>query len=256
MDAAAVAAPAGAHKGSASGPAGTTAVPPSTTTAAASPKRERRVVSASARRVSSAEREDSARLQELETDLQRLDPAEKDMTELYAACDSLECALRQRPLRGSRHRHAVLRAVFRMMDRKDPRLRLKLAKIVLLLESTGSSFTNACKLVFKVSRRECNDSVLAEEGLAGAPRSLCSLTWRTAHKSVCVGVLMGILEGSNPRRDTAALVYATGTAKNLCNTALLRGVFAAGGAPALLARLLASAADPAGWGDMSAHGGK
>lgn len=69
-----------------------------------------------------------------------------DVTDLYRVCDSLWGSLERHDLLGrsggmggSKRRAATLRSVFRLLDRKDPHLLLKLAKIILAVSPKPSS---------------------------------------------------------------------------------------------------------------------
>ncbi|XP_071535038.1 armadillo repeat-containing protein 2 isoform X2 [Panulirus ornatus] len=64
-----------------------------------------------------------------------------------------------------RYRSQVLRAVFRLVDREHGPLLANIAKVMLALKVSGSNLTSVCKLVFKVTRHDANDSLFLEGNL-------------------------------------------------------------------------------------------
>ncbi|XP_068250206.1 armadillo repeat-containing protein 2 [Palaemon carinicauda] len=64
-----------------------------------------------------------------------------------------------------RYRSQVLRAVFKLVDREYGPLLANIARIMLALKVSGSNLTSVCKLVFKVTRHDSNDSLFLEGNL-------------------------------------------------------------------------------------------
>ncbi|KAK8384284.1 hypothetical protein O3P69_009213 [Scylla paramamosain] len=64
-----------------------------------------------------------------------------------------------------RYRSQVLRAVFRLVDREYGPLLAAIARVMLALKVSGSNLTSVCKLVFKVTRHDVNDSLFLEGNL-------------------------------------------------------------------------------------------
>ncbi|XP_050689564.1 armadillo repeat-containing protein 2-like isoform X2 [Eriocheir sinensis] len=64
-----------------------------------------------------------------------------------------------------RYRSQVLRAVFRLVDRENGALLAAIARVMLALKVSGSNLTSVCKLVFKVTRHDANDSLFLEGNL-------------------------------------------------------------------------------------------
>ncbi|XP_042224127.1 armadillo repeat-containing protein 2-like isoform X3 [Homarus americanus] len=64
-----------------------------------------------------------------------------------------------------RYRSQVLRVVFRLVDREHGALLANIARVMLALKVSGSNLTSVCKLVFKVTRHDANDSLFLEGNL-------------------------------------------------------------------------------------------
>lgn len=57
---------------------------------------------------------------------------------------------------------AILGALYGLVECQSPKILLAVARVVLGLGVTGSNLTGACKLVFKVTRNEVNDSLFID----------------------------------------------------------------------------------------------
>ncbi|XP_041354443.1 armadillo repeat-containing protein 2-like [Gigantopelta aegis] len=56
-----------------------------------------------------------------------------------------------------KQRSSILKAIFKLLDVDEPRVLLKLARLILAFKVSGNNLLNVCKLIFKVSRNEKND---------------------------------------------------------------------------------------------------
>ncbi|XP_030851091.1 armadillo repeat-containing protein 2 [Strongylocentrotus purpuratus] len=82
-------------------------------------------------------------------------------------CNDLYSTLEARDMlgRGAKRRSSALKTVFKLLDQSDPGLLLKASKIVLALDVTGSNLKALCRLLFKLSRDEKNDSLFLDKNL-------------------------------------------------------------------------------------------
>ena len=62
-------------------------------------------------------------------------------------------------------RSNVLKTVFKLLDIENPELQMKLAEVILKYRVSGNNLNNVCKLVFKLSKSEENDTIFAESSL-------------------------------------------------------------------------------------------
>ncbi|XP_076064878.1 armadillo repeat-containing protein 2 isoform X2 [Oratosquilla oratoria] len=124
----------------------------------------------------------------------------------------LYCALESGGLLGRhlRYRSQVLKTVFRLVDREDGTLLAQIARIMLALKVSGTNLTSVCKLVFKVTRHDTNDSLFLEGNL--------------------LDLLLEAVGCINPLEDYEACVYGYGALKfltmnsQLVNRLLNKGV--------------------------------
>lgn len=98
--------------------------------------------------------------------------AEKNMKELCQDCLKLWNALEKKGLIGkasgsfsARRRGEILRTVFKFLDLSDPRLLLRLGRLILAMKVTGNNLTNVCMVVYKVAKTEKNDQLFLEEDI-------------------------------------------------------------------------------------------
>ncbi|KAJ8275226.1 hypothetical protein COCON_G00098510 [Conger conger] len=153
-------------------------------------------------------------LQQLESDPQ---DGAAGVERLCGACRRLHCMLGQADLLGRRcgRRGVLLRALFRLIDVGSARLTLELAELILALSVSGNNLLNICKLVFKISRSENNDTLFQNNSI--------------------VDSLVCVLRSEDVLSAAEAALYCMGTLKFLSgNRALLRALVAAGCVPALL----------------------
>jgi hypothetical protein len=133
----------------------------------------------------------------LESLTSALDP-EQPSAVLLEAVQALHSHVLSAPAASGKTRGAVLRALFRLLDLKDVRVLLRVIRTVLLITDKGPTLGNVSKLLFKLSRDERNDQVFREEDMAG--------------------ILVSIVKSTDRQLFTDALVYASGTIKNLSNS--------------------------------------
>ncbi|CAH1799821.1 unnamed protein product [Owenia fusiformis] len=82
---------------------------------------------------------------------------------------SLTCQLHEKLEEGKmlgrncKRRSAILKTVFKILDSDDPKLLIRVARVVLQLKVTANNLTNVCKLIFKVSRNERNDQLFLKD---------------------------------------------------------------------------------------------
>ncbi|XP_067674681.1 armadillo repeat-containing protein 2-like isoform X1 [Haliotis asinina] len=85
-----------------------------------------------------------------------------------------------------KQRSSILKAIFKLLDVEEPRVMLKLARLILAFKVGGNNLLNVCKLVFKVSRNEKND----QEFLEGNVLDLLIETIRTTdHVASCEALI-------------------------------------------------------------------
>eukprot|EP00050_Salpingoeca_kvevrii_P011803 m.18019 g.18019 ORF g.18019 m.18019 type:complete len:838 (-) comp3638_c0_seq1:199-2712(-) len=154
----------------------------------------RRSTSADKSRISTAQALDSAVWSEIEVILEDLTP-EGELNSLYSLCDRLDAIVLEHRIRSGKQRSTVLRGIFRLLDMKDPRLLTKVARVVLRVTKSGPTLSNACKLLFKLSRNQANDTIFAEEKMAEP--------------------VISILEHASRAQSAEALIYCCGTIKNI-----------------------------------------
>nr|XP_056712179.1 armadillo repeat-containing protein 2 [Euleptes europaea] len=135
-------------------------------------------------------------LHELET--------EDNVESLCHACDILYQALEEGNMLGKRFkkRTLFLKTLYKLCDIASDPLGLKLAKIILGLKVSGKNLLNVCKLVFKISRNEKNDSLIQSDQILDS--------------------LLKILRGEELQANTEAFIYCIGALKFISgNTSLV-----------------------------------
>ncbi|KAL9969241.1 hypothetical protein ACROYT_G021436 [Oculina patagonica] len=98
--------------------------------------------------------------------------AEKNVKDLCQDCLKLWNALEKKGLIGkasgsfsARRRGEILRTVFKFLDLSDPRLLLRLGRLILSMKVTGNNLTNVCMIVYRVAKTEKNDQLFLEEDI-------------------------------------------------------------------------------------------
>ncbi|XP_040839061.1 armadillo repeat-containing protein 2 [Ochotona curzoniae] len=127
---------------------------------------------------------------------------EGNIESICAACTQLHLALEEGNLLGNKfqRRSVLLKTLYKLVDVGSDLLSLKLAKIILALKVSRKNLLNVCKLVFKISRNEKNDSLLQNDNIL---ESLLEVLRREALQAnteaflYCMGAIKFI--SGNPR---------------------------------------------------------
>ncbi|XP_038617069.1 armadillo repeat-containing protein 2 isoform X2 [Tachyglossus aculeatus] len=92
---------------------------------------------------------------------------EGNIENICTACTSLHQALEEGNMLGRRfkRRTILLKTLYKLVDIGSDLLDLKLAKTILALKVSGKNLLNVCKLIFKISRSEKNDSLIQNESI-------------------------------------------------------------------------------------------
>ncbi|KAM8998878.1 armadillo repeat-containing protein 2 [Sarcophilus harrisii] len=92
---------------------------------------------------------------------------EDNIENFCAACTQLHQALEEGSMLGKRFkkRNILLKTLYKLVDVGSDLLSLKLAKIILALKVSGKNLLNVCKLIFKISRSEKNDSLIQNDSI-------------------------------------------------------------------------------------------
>eukprot|EP00045_Choanoeca_perplexa_P006083 m.51744 g.51744 ORF g.51744 m.51744 type:complete len:835 (+) comp13455_c0_seq3:137-2641(+) len=160
------------------------------------PPSTRNSTSASQQRVSTASLADMQRWENVEPLLAQLEPS-LPLEQLHQVIATLAEQLGSKSFRSGKRNAAVLRSLYRLLDAKDPRLLVRVLRLVLLITRKGATLANACKLLFKLSRSEANDALLQEEGAAA--------------------MLVNVLTTVDATDNLETLVYCCGALKNISN---------------------------------------
>lgn len=167
--------------------------------------------SADTPRMSSAQHQDHETWAAIESVIAELNPADQPSTvELGASCDRLRAVLAaNNPLTNGRRKNVVLRSLFQLLELSDSRLLLKVVRTILQVDRKGSTLTNACKLIFKLSRNARNDELICEEQIGT--------------------LLVSVLQSTDRQRDGGALVYCCGAVKNISSDSTMQKQLAKAG---------------------------
>ncbi|XP_028902982.1 armadillo repeat-containing protein 2 isoform X1 [Ornithorhynchus anatinus] len=92
---------------------------------------------------------------------------EGNIENICTACTSLHQALEEGNMLGRRfkRRTVLLKTLYKLVDIGSDLLDLKLAKTILALKVSGKNLLNVCKLIFKISQSEKNDSLIQNESI-------------------------------------------------------------------------------------------
>ncbi|XP_066469356.1 armadillo repeat-containing protein 2 [Tiliqua scincoides] len=92
---------------------------------------------------------------------------EDNIDRLCHACTSLYQVLEEGNMLGKQFkmRTLFLKTLYKLVDIASDSLGLKVAKIILGLKVSGKNLLNVCKLVFKISRNEKNDSLIQNDSI-------------------------------------------------------------------------------------------
>ncbi|XP_015772193.1 PREDICTED: armadillo repeat-containing protein 2-like [Acropora digitifera] len=98
--------------------------------------------------------------------------ADRNVKELCQDCLKLWNVLEKKGFIGkasgsfsARRRGEILRTVFKFLDLSEPRLLLRLGRLILSMKVTGNNLTNICMVVYKVAKTEQNDQLFLEENI-------------------------------------------------------------------------------------------
>ncbi|XP_071997921.1 armadillo repeat-containing protein 2 isoform X3 [Engystomops pustulosus] len=100
-----------------------------------------------------------------------------------------------------KRRSHILKILYKLVDVHSDRLGLTLAKLIFELRVSGKNLLNICKLVFKISRSENNDSLFQSDNM--------------------MGVLLEVLQNEDAHANSEAFLYCLGTIKFLSGNTLL-----------------------------------
>ncbi|XP_074224622.1 armadillo repeat-containing protein 2 isoform X4 [Camelus bactrianus] len=114
---------------------------------------------------------------------------------LCAACTQLHHTLEEGSMLGNRfkRRTILLKTLYKLVDVGSDLLSLKLAKIILALKVSGKNLLNVCKLIFKISRSEKNDSLIQNDSILES--------------------LLEVLRSEGLQANTEAFLYCMGAIK-------------------------------------------
>ncbi|XP_033090685.1 armadillo repeat-containing protein 2 isoform X4 [Trachypithecus francoisi] len=92
---------------------------------------------------------------------------EENIETVCAACTQLHHALEEGNMLGNKfkRRSVLLKTLCKLVDVGSDLLSLKLAKIILALKVSRKNLLNVCKLIFKISRNEKNDSLIQNDSI-------------------------------------------------------------------------------------------
>ncbi|XP_059797432.1 armadillo repeat-containing protein 2 isoform X1 [Balaenoptera ricei] len=120
---------------------------------------------------------------------------EENIETVCAACTQLHHALEEGNMLGSKfkRRSILLKTLYKLVDVGSDLLSLKLAKIILALKVSGKNLLSVCKLIFKISRSEKNDSLIQNDGILES--------------------LLEVLRSEELQANTEAFLYCMGVIK-------------------------------------------
>ncbi|XP_073933199.1 armadillo repeat-containing protein 2 isoform X2 [Castor canadensis] len=120
---------------------------------------------------------------------------EENIEAVCAACTQLHCTLEEGSMLGTKckRRGTLLKTLYQLVDVASDSLSLKLAKLILALKVSRKNLLNVCKLIFKISRSEKNDSLIQNENILES--------------------LLEVLRSEDLSTNTEAFLYCMGTIK-------------------------------------------
>ncbi|XP_016073049.1 PREDICTED: armadillo repeat-containing protein 2 [Miniopterus natalensis] len=120
---------------------------------------------------------------------------EENAEMLCAACTQLHHALEEDHMLGKnfKRRSLLLKTLYKLVDVGSDPLSLKLAKLILALKVSRKNLLNVCKLIFKISRSEKNDSLIQSDSI--------------------LELLLEVLRSEVLQTNTEAFLYCMGTIK-------------------------------------------
>ncbi|KAJ1151931.1 hypothetical protein NDU88_004710 [Pleurodeles waltl] len=136
---------------------------------------------------------------------------EGNQDDLCHLCFHLHQALEEGHLLGKRckRRAVILKTLFKLVELGSDLLGLKLANLILALKVSGKNLLNICKLVFKISRSENNDSLFQNDNILDS--------------------MLEVLKVEDLQANSEAVLYCMAALKFLSgNTTLLHDLFGKG----------------------------
>ncbi|XP_038410809.1 armadillo repeat-containing protein 2 isoform X1 [Canis lupus familiaris] len=120
---------------------------------------------------------------------------EENIETICAACTQLHHALEEGNMLGNKfkRRSILLKTLYKLVDIGSDVLSLKLAKIILALKVSRKNLLNVCKLIFKISRSEKNDSLIENDSILES--------------------LLEVLRSEDLQTNTEAFLYCMGAIK-------------------------------------------
>ncbi|KAK0053512.1 armadillo repeat-containing protein 2 [Biomphalaria pfeifferi] len=113
---------------------------------------------------------------------------------LYDALDKHNCLTKQ-----FEHRANLLKTIFKLLDVEEPRVVLKLVRLILAFKVAGNNLLNVCKLIFKIGRSDKNDIYFLEDNL--------------------LNLLLETIRATDVTHSWEALIYLVGAVKFLTGNA-------------------------------------
>ncbi|XP_026912943.2 armadillo repeat-containing protein 2 isoform X3 [Acinonyx jubatus] len=120
---------------------------------------------------------------------------EENIETICAACTQLHHALAEGNMLGNKfkRRSILLKTLYKLVDIGSDLLSLKLAKLILALKVSRKNLLNVCKLIFKISRSEKNDSLIENDSILES--------------------LLEVLRNEDLHANTEAFLYCMGAIK-------------------------------------------
>ncbi|XP_039093362.1 armadillo repeat-containing protein 2 isoform X2 [Hyaena hyaena] len=120
---------------------------------------------------------------------------EENIETICAACTQLHHALEEGNMLGNKfqRRSILLKTLYKLVDIGSDLLSLKLAKLILALKVSRKNLLNVCKLIFKISRSEKNDSLIENDSILES--------------------LLEVLRNEDLHTNTEAFLYCMGAIK-------------------------------------------
>ncbi|KAF6112746.1 armadillo repeat containing 2 [Phyllostomus discolor] len=120
---------------------------------------------------------------------------EENIEMMCAACTELHHALEEGHMLGNKfkRRSTLLKTLYKLVDVGSDPLSLKLAKIILALKVSRKNLLSVCKLIFKISRNEKNDTLIQNDSI--------------------LELLLEVLRREDLQANTEAFLYCMGAIK-------------------------------------------
>ncbi|OCT80393.1 armadillo repeat-containing protein 2 [Xenopus laevis] len=128
---------------------------------------------------------------------------ENNQDDLCSLCVKLHEVLEEENMLGKKckWRVVVLKTLFKLVDMGSDKLGIILAKLILALKVSGRNLLNTCKLIFKISRSENNDSLFQNGNI--------------------IDSLLEVLQSEDVRTNSEAFLYSMGSIKFLSGNTMI-----------------------------------